>query len=129
MSVDKLLKAYRRTPPERRVEAARRLVSQSPKDSAADEALLYILNEENDEAVAWTIVTHFADTRPLIALRALTKAMFDSDPLIRARAAVGVAAYEDSHLLGVHLAALLDAIPDPVTRSPMEATVRRVTGR
>ena len=64
-----------------------------------------------------------------MALHAITKEMFDPDPVVRAHAALGVAAYEDARLLAPSLGALLDALPDPATRAPADRAIRVVTGR
>lgn len=98
-------------------------------DNSALTPLLMILNDENDSTVRLRVVKYLASSRPVAAVHALTKSMFDPDPLIRAQAAIGVAGYDDAKILATSLPALFDALPDPMTRTAAERAIRVVTGR
>jgi HEAT repeat protein len=129
-SIKELLLAYHETMyTEERVQLAHQLLERAPTDPSAVDALLFVLNDLGDSKVRLEIVDYLASTRPPSAVRGLTKSTFDPDPLVRARAALGVAAYDDAHVLAPSLSALLDAVSDPVTREPAERAIRIVTGR
>src|SRR5712664_4546972 len=113
-STERLLEEYRFIySDDARREAVNRLLQRAPTDGAALDLLLYVLNEENNSTIRLAIVQYLQSARPLVAIRALTKQMFDPDPLVRAHAALGVADYNDARLLAPSLVALLDALPDP----------------
>jgi HEAT repeat protein len=97
-------------------------------DETASTALAYVLNDERDKITRLAIVEHLQATKAKWALAALTKAMFDGDGSVRALAAVAVAEYNDASTLAYSLAALLDAVADPVTREPATRAIRMVTG-
>lgn len=98
-------------------------------DSDAMDALLYLLNDENDSTIRLQIVKVLRAARSVSAIGGLTKAMFDADGLVRAQAAAAIAEYDNAHLLAPSLSALLDALPDPTTRGPADRAIRTVTGR
>jgi hypothetical protein len=129
-TVEQLLEEYRsEVCDDARRLLARALIGRARSDATALETLLYVLNEEGNSAVRRMIVRFLQATRPISAIRALAKEMFDPDPTTRAHAALGLADYNDAHLLAPSLAALLDALPDPATRSPAERAIRTVTGK
>jgi hypothetical protein len=129
-STDELAIAYHETIyTEARAEIARTLLERAPDDATAVEMLLVVLNDLDDPELRLAIVEQLGATRPAFAVRALTKAMFDPAPLVRARAALAVAAYDDRDLLAPWLSVVLDAVPDPATREPAERVVRLVTGK
>lgn len=114
---------------EERAAVTRSILRQAVADESLLPDILIILNEENNSVIRLSIIRFLRSARPLSAIRALTKEMFDPDPLIRAQAAEAVAEYDDAVLLAPSLAALLDAVPDPATRAPAERAILRVTGR
>lgn len=128
-SIEAQLQNYRSIPDDDRLDAAKRLIKAAPTDGATMEVLLYVLNEERDSVVRLAIVEFLEAARRPVALRALTKAMFDPDPKVRAHGALGVANYTDVELLVASLPALFDALPDPATRAPADRAIRLLTGR
>jgi hypothetical protein len=128
---EKLLERYRfaSLDDDARLEVASLLRERVPTDATALDALLYVLNADGNSAVRLATVRYLAATRPLSAIRALTKEMFDPDPIVRGHAALGVADYDDARLLAPSLAALFDALPDPATRAPADRAIRTITGR
>src|SRR5215218_6661926 len=100
MNVEKFLAVYRAMfDDESRLEGVQHLIERAPSDPKALETLLYILNEESSSSVRLAIVQFLRSARPLAALHALTKEMFDPDPRIRSQAALGVADYDDARVL------------------------------
>jgi uncharacterized iron-regulated protein len=130
-SIEKLLEQYRSASldDEARLQMVNRLIDRAPTDRRALDTLLYVLNEDGNSEVRLAIVKFLEAERPLSAIRALTKEMFDPDPIIRAHAAIGLADYNDARRLARSLAALFDALPDPATRAPAGRAIRTVTGR
>jgi hypothetical protein len=127
---EKLLKEYQSTPSdEHRESITNELLRRASDDEAAVGALLYILNDANSSSLRMKIVQFLKVTRPISAVHALTKEMFDPDPVIRAHAAIGIADYEDARVLAGSLAALFDALPDPATRTPAQRAILAITGR
>jgi HEAT repeat protein len=112
-----------------RLRATLQLIRRADTDHSAASTLFYILNDENISAIRLAIVAHFAEHPSPRALPALAKAMFDPDPTIRARAAVGIGSFNSKKELAPFLSSLLDAINDPATRTPAEVAVKLVTGK
>jgi HEAT repeat protein len=129
-SVEKLLAEYRSEySDEAKLVMVNAMIQRATSDQRTLDTLLYVLNEESYTPVRLAIVQFLQAARPLSAIRALTKEMFDPDPIVRAHAALGLADYNDAHLLAQSLPALLDALADPATRAPADQATRVVTGR
>jgi hypothetical protein len=108
---------------------ARYLLRLAPNDDAAMSALLVIVNDENDSDVRLDIVRFLAAKRPLSAVHALAKEMFDPDPRVRAQAAIGIAGYDDARVLAGSVASILNALEDGSTRSYAATAIYTVSGR
>jgi hypothetical protein len=130
-SIEKSLEQYRSllSADETRLEMVNNLISRAATDRSALDTLLYVLNEDGDSAIRLAIVKFLQMERPLSAIGALAKEMFDPDPKIRAQAAIGLADYNDARILAHSLPALFDALTDPATRAPADRAIRVVTGR
>lgn len=129
-STSDLLTQYRESElDEVRAAITHELLRRAPTERPAVEALLDVLNAEKDATVRLQIVQYLHTVRPPSAIRSLTKGIVDPDPLVRANAAEALADYEDAQLLARSLATLLDALPDPATRSAATRAIRTVTGR
>ena len=115
---------------EERTQAAHTLLARARAgDAMAQRTLPSILNSERDSALRMQIVECLHATGAPSAIPALAKALFDADPLVRARAAVALGEMGSPRRLSPFLLALIDAVPDPATRTPAEKMVRAVTGR
>jgi hypothetical protein len=125
-----VLDAYYRTiwEKERIAPAWQLLALATGGDSASSTALAYVLNDERDAITRMVIVEHLQSTKARWGLPALTKAMFDLDESVRARAAIAVAEYNDASTLAYSFSALLDAEADPATRESATQAIRTVTG-
>jgi hypothetical protein len=130
-SIEQLLEQYRSaiSDDEARLTMVNGLIDRAPSDRWALDTLFYVLNEDGSSAVRLAIVRFLQVERPLSAVGALTKEMFDPDPTIRALAANGLADYNDARTLAHSLPALFDALPDRATRAPADRAIRTVTGR
>ena len=129
-SADRLLEEYKTAElPEERERVTNQLLERCESDPDALKALLHVLNSEGDPDIRLAIVRFLESRRPPAAVRALVKAMFDPDAVVRGHAAVAVAGYNDPRILSWSLSELLDAVPDPVTRVPAERAIAAVSGR
>jgi HEAT repeat protein len=129
-SATALLTRYREADlDEERAAITHELLERAPSEPAAVEGLLQVLNAEKDGGVRLQIVQYLHTVRPPSAIRSLTKAIADPDPLVRAHAAEAIADYDDAWLLARSLGTLFDALPDPATRGAAGRAIKTVTGR
>ena len=130
-TADFLLETYFMTVwDEERTQAAHALLNRARAgDAMAQRTLPSILNSERDSTLRMEIVECLHATGAPSAVPSLAKVLFDADPLVRARAAVALEEIASARQLSHVLLALIDAVPDPATRTPAEKMIRAVTGR
>lgn len=130
-STERLLSIYHNSDVDesRRAHVTMELMKRARTDEHALMAILTILNSENDSSLRLAIIEFLDEVLHPLTIRALTKQMFDPDPLIRGRAALALAKFKNHHLLSPSLDALLNAVTDPATRSPAEQAIRFIAGR